>query len=392
MKPIIVMAPLGDNPPKAELYYGQNVLDTLKVLPDQSVQMCATSPPYWGLRDYGGEAPTWDDGWTGHLGHEPTPQLFVNHLVIIFREVRRVLRDDGVLWLNLGDSYATQSPVRIRGLIGAPSRKGLDIQSSPKPSQIGLKHKDLVGIPWMAAFALRADGWYLRSDIIWSKPSCMPEAVKDRPTKSHEYIFLLTKNARYFYDQEAIREPSSDVNQTGRNHRTVWNINPKGYPGAHFATWPPALVDLMVKAGSSEHGCCSACGAPWRRKIERETRKGTGVYDEVSTPSVVGSKIEGSAMRGNAGKNFPPLKRTMKGWEPTCDCDASVSPCTVLDPFSGSATTGMVALQLGRNYIGCDLQPDYLDLAIARLESREAPSGHDDESDLLWDLFPEPTP
>jgi len=418
VKPVIVEHPLGDDPPSARLYYGQNVLQTLADLPDASVQMAATSPPYWGLRDYGGEPAVWGGdpshdhewqehrqykdspvrsgsektgfhdaettktqrwttsgfcacgAWRGHLGLEPTPQMFVDNLVLIFREVRRVLRDDGALFLNLGDSYfgSSTSASKHKNL----GRDMVEDGRWPKDKSAGgsnpnhkntawpaakanpeaywhLKPKDLVGIPWMVAFALRADGWYLRSDIVWAKPSCMPSSVRDRPTKNHEYIFLLTKNARYFYDQDAIREPlagephapgnkerdgvlmqerwnqgistdpSADPdrvwgNPQGRNKRSVWSINPKPYRGAHFATWPEELVEVMVKAGSAE---------------------------------------------GH----------------------------TVLDPFSGSATTGAVALRLGRHYIGCDLQPDYLDLAEARLQGRKAPAKGDDEPDLIGDLF-----
>jgi DNA modification methylase len=530
MKQRIIQYGLGDDPTEGTLLYGQNVLDTLKDLPEGSVQMAATSPPYWGLRDYGGEPQVWGgdsecehqwgdpdrrnpvppakrqcsgcgrfgttdwatdsetttvcshckietehddvetrgiqigvkdtgntenwttrtsqipytggcglcDAWKGHLGLEPTPDLFVAHLVIIFREVRRVLRDDGVLWLNLGDSYNNRSvarPSSHQGGLGFDNDSISTSWSDHTKSGLtrgslttgGLKEKDMVGIPWMVAFALRADGWYLRSDIIWSKPSCMPSSVRDRPTKNHEYVFLLTKSPRYFYDHNAIREPlagerhapgnkgrkgvlmqerwnqgvstdpSADPdrvwgNAGGRSKRTVWTINPKPYKGAHFATWPEALVEPMVKAGSSAYGCCSECRAPYVRRVERTVPVDAGRSDESQymkgKDGIIGRAHDAHRLLGQAYQNqldANPLKTV--GWDATCECDADVVPCTVLDPFSGSATTGAVAMRLGRNYIGCDLQGDYIDLAEARLQGRKAPSKGEPESDLISDLF-----
>lgn len=265
---------------------------------DASVHCVVTSPPYWGLRDYGHE---------GQIGLEATPEEYVAAMVDVFRDVRRVLRDDGVLWLNLGDSYVTApqgpalGPSGLTGSIAphAEARLANAIRKRQGPPP-GMKPKDLAGIPWMVAFALRADGWWLRSDVIWAKPSPMPESVTDRPTKAHEYVFLLTKSASYFYDQDAIREPMTDVRTTkkgrsafrgqatlaprgadgmddaaryypegGRNARDVWEIAPKPYSGAHFAVMPEGLAERCILAGTSAHGCCEVCGAPWVRDVTR---------------------------------------------------------------------------------------------------------------------------
>lgn len=280
------------------LYHG-DVLEVLRQLEPGSVQTCVTSPPYWGLRDY---------GEPGQLGLEPTPGEHVARMVQVFREVRRVLRDDGTLWLNLGDSYA----VSACGLTDGAGD--------------GLKPKDLVGIPWRVAFALQENGWYLRADIVWAKPNPMPESVTDRPTKSHEYLFLLTKSPRYFYDADAIREPLKSTPEQylragksvrenhalgqvagrplgdrsfatvpdGRNARSVWNIATRSYAGAHFATFPPELPERCIKAGSA--------------------------------PGDV-----------------------------------------VLDPFSGSGTTAWIARHHGRRAVGIELNEEYLALSADRL-------------------------
>lgn len=282
--------------------------ELLAGMDEGSVQTCVTSPPYFGLRDYGVE---------GQLGLEATPDEFVEAMVEVFREVRRVLRDDGTLWLNLGDSYSGGAnsgttngpPVRIKNL---PIKRGE-----------GIKPKDLIGIPWMVAFALRADGWYLRSDIVWHKPNPMPESVTDRPTKAHEYLFLLSKQARYFYDHEAIREDDSgrpsgngfvrehrltylDDDGTargntdqwepgcGRNKRDVWSVTSQPFSGAHFATFPPKLIEPCILAGAPEGG-------------------------------------------------------------------------VVLDPFAGAGTTGLVALRHNRSFVGCELNPEYAELARDRI-------------------------
>ncbi len=340
-----------------------DVLDGLRSLPDESVHCCVTSPPYWGLRDYG--TGTWDEGDPdcGHkgvplasdksglagytsenvkvrtnavpfretcgkcgarrvdqqLGLEPTPDAYVARMVDVFREVRRVLRADGTCWLNLGDSYS-------HGGNGArdpekwPKQSRNDHRVQHAKAAGDTKPKDLIGIPWRTAFALQADGWWLRSEIIWAKRNCMPESATDRPTKSHEQVFLLTKNARYYFDQDAVREPHSPDGRKvttlpvgpnshenhagrdgherwpneGRNIRSVWTIATQPYPDAHFATFPEELPRRCIAAGSPAAG-------------------------------------------------------------------------TILDPFAGSGTTALVARKLGRRSIGIELNADYCALAAKRL-------------------------
>jgi len=220
-----------------------NNLDTLKTLDDQSINTVVTSPPYWGLRDYGVD---------NQLGLEKTPKEYVNNLVDVFREVKRALRDDGTVWLNLGDSYSsggrrTTTNQSLRG------DKNYGV-TRPAPSE-GIKPKDLIGIPWRVAFALQQDGWYLRQDIIWHKPNPMPESVRDRCTKAHEYIFLLSKNVKYYYDHEAIKEDCiTNNNYTKKNKRSVWTVTTKPFKGAHFATFPMDLIKPCILAGCPEGG------------------------------------------------------------------------------------------------------------------------------------------
>lgn len=298
--------------------------DTLRTLPDESVQTCVTSPPYFGLRDY---------GMADQIGLEQTPDAFVAELVSVFRAVRRVLRDDGTLWLNLGDSYAAMrdskaTPDTLRGNSdGTLVEKGLAANRNPANLRAaGLKHKDLIGVPWRVAFALQADGWYLRQDIIWHKPNPMPESVRDRCTKAHEYIFLLSKSPKYYFDSEAIAEDAnpdskaryespfggaknvalleSDQVHTRpigmreysgkRNRRSVWTITTKPFKGAHFATFPPDLIEPCIRAGSR-----------------------------------IGD--------------------------------------TVLDPFGGAGTTGLVAAREQRNAVLCELNPAYAEIAQRRV-------------------------
>lgn len=399
LEPLILSPGIGDDRPTASLYYGQDVRETLRALPESSVHTVCTSPPYWGLRDYGtGDA---------QIGLENSPDGFVEALVDVFREVARVLRPDGTLWLNLGDSYTSGGRIGHGTRVGykQQTNRGMDGTNDPvrPPQPPGLKPKDLVGIPWRVALALQADGWYLRSDIIWSKNSCMPESVTDRPTKAHEYVFLFAhpdSKGRYFYDAEAIRESANPANYRSnpsmrevppgqtrqgtldarrgdvlcdtRNKRSVWTVNSKPFPGAHFAVWPPDLVEPMILAGTSEHGVCSECGAPWKRVVEKQAtgrvrqRSGGGLGTEVRRETHGLEAVKGTFQEG--------VVYVTAGWEPTCSCEgASLIPATVLDPFSGSGTTGMVALNHGRNYIGIDLNPDYLDLAQARIEGRKVP-------------------
>jgi len=300
------------------------------VIPDKSVHCCVTSPPYFGLRDYGVE---------GQIGLEQTPEQYVSELVSVLREVRRVLRDDGTLWLNLGDSYAgswgnagghnrgkgTQRAITVGSVVkDQAERNGSFVPPGARGyKDAGIKPKDLIGIPWRVAFALQADGWYLRQDIIWHKPNPMPESVRDRCTKAHEYIFLLSKSERYYFDHEAMREDavkgaagttfnkgktaehhrgrSSDcerIDDGKRNRRGVWTVTTKPFKGAHFATYPPDLIKPCIEAG------CPVGG-------------------------------------------------------------------TVIDPFFGSGTTGLVARNLGRKCIGIELNPNYVAIAKARIAGAE---------------------
>lgn len=218
----------------------------LRELPDGYAQTCVTSPPYFGLRDYGVD---------GQIGLEHTPEAFVSELVGVFREVRRVLRDDGTLWLNLGDSYAGYHGNKKSSYEEAPSNKNGYFENQRKTlvNHKGIKNKDLIGIPWRVAFALQQDGWYLRQDIVWHKPNPTPESIQDRCTKAHEYIFLLSKSARYYFDADAIKEPTVDDKRT-RNKRSVWTVTTKPFKGAHFATFPPDLIEPCVLAGAPVGG------------------------------------------------------------------------------------------------------------------------------------------
>lgn len=373
--------------------YQGDALDVLRKLPDESVHCCITSPPYWGLRDYGVD---------GQIGLEPTPEEYVEKLVAVFREVRRVLRGDGTLWLNLGDRYAT-SGTRQGNRNSLGRKEGDPYRRFYRCRPIAIKEKDLVGIPWAVAFALRGDGWYLRSDIIWAKPNPMPESVTDRPTKAHEYVFLFAKEPRYYYDADAIREPFADdrmgdpgpyrktsaqerkannarqdlgfINNGGgwtrgqelggRNKRSVWTIATEPFPEAHFATFPTALVEPMILAGTSPKAC-PKCGASWRRVVERE-RPADAKPRRPDEPHNSGTGLE--PHRGYRG--VPVVKEL--GWEPTCTCpdnDGS-GRCVVLDPFVGSGTTLLVAQRLGRSGIGIELNPDYCAMASRRINREQ---------------------
>lgn len=213
----------------------------LAQMPDGHFDCIVTSPPYWGLRDY---------CVAGQIGAETTVDEYIADLVRLLREARRALSDDGTLWLNIGDSY-TSGGRTWRDADAKNKGRAMDYRA---PTPEGLKPKDLIGVPWKLAFALQADGWFLRTDIIWNKPNCQPESVKDRPTRSHEYLFLFSKSEKYYYDWQAIMEPASDPKQKSKNRRTVWNITTEPYPGSHFAVYPRALVRICIAAGSRENG------------------------------------------------------------------------------------------------------------------------------------------
>lgn len=225
---------------RCELFVG-DANQLLAKIPDEHFDCIVTSPPYWGLRDY---------GIAGQIGAEATVCDYIANLVSLFREARRTLVDDGTLWLNIGDSY-TSGGRTWRDADAKNKARAMDYRA---PTPEGLKPKDLIGVPWKLAFALQADGWYLRTDIIWNKPNCQPESVKDRPTRAHEYVFLFSKSEKYYYDYQAILEPAADPKQKSKNRRTVWSINTEPYPGSHFAVYPKALARLCVAAGSRENG------------------------------------------------------------------------------------------------------------------------------------------
>ena len=212
-----------------------DALHALRLLPSSSIQCVVTSPPYWGLRDYGID---------GQIGLEGTLPQFINHLVTIFNEIKRVLRDDGILWVNIGDGYTSGN----RGYRATDKKNPARAMANRPDTPEGMKPKDLQGIPWRLAFALQDDGWYLRSDIVWNKPNAMPESVKDRPTRAHEYLFMLTKSERYFYDYEAVKEPG--LNGKTRNRRSVWDVNTQPFADAHFATFPSKLIEPCILAST----------------------------------------------------------------------------------------------------------------------------------------------
>ena len=486
-----------------------NALERLREMPDESVHCVVTSPPYYGLRDYGLSGQVWGGepycehewsqeryqrrandskpgakqstnngsvgrekpidhsfctrcgAWFGTLGLEPTLDLYVQHIVEVFREVWRVLRKDGVVFLNLGDAY-WGSWGNYGGQGGANGQRNKETERFDRPayadngrrppqsySNSSLKPKDLMGIPWRVAFALQADGWWLRSDCIWAKPNPMPESVRDRPTRAHEYVFLLTKSAKYFYDSDAIREPYSPdgrsvttvtgkagslqhrdgerwPNPGGANKRTVWSIATQGFPGAHFATFPEKLVEPCILAGTSERGVCGVTGDPWERVTERtdaphdgktETQYETGSaanrlalarqaarergeeyvqrvtttgwqptcgapwercversteYDHVTTDPGKSKDGPYASQTGNGSgthdiRHGVYSRSETTGWQPTCDHDSEPVPATVLDPFCGSGTTGVVALRHGRSFVGIELNPEYVEMARQRI-------------------------
>lgn len=298
-----------------------NVLDGLRSLPDQSVQTCVTSPPYYQLRDYG-----FDD----QIGQEADPYLYVDHLVEVFEEVRRALRDDGTLWLNLGDSFAGSGKGAGRdGTIQGQAKAWEDdaVQATGAWPELGIKKKDVIGIPWLVAFALRSAGWYLRSDIIWHKPNPMPESVRDRPTRCHEYIFLMSKSAKYYYDYKGVRQPLREPTAKG------------------------------IKFGGIKYGSESSIGSHKNSKLDYDASKleGANLRDVWSVPT-----------HSYSGAHFATFPTRLI--EP-CIVAGAPASSVVLDPFCGSGTTGVVALRHGRSFVGVEANADYVQMARNRLRS-----------------------
>jgi DNA modification methylase len=411
-----------------------------KQLPDNSIHCIVTSPPYWNLRDYG--TGTWEggdadcdhrinsnntesittststlggsqrnvhDALTGYgttcgkcgakridqqIGLEDSVDAYVDELVGLFRELRRALHPSGTLWLNLAASWAG---------------------SDGGGKVAGYKRKDMIPTPWLVAMALQQDGYYLRQDIIWHKKAPMPASVKDRPTPAHEYLFLLSKNEFYFYDQEAIREPhkrewgkenrpvggrkhrvahdnpmarngsgqydrdwdkgdySAEQNPAGANRRSVWTLGPESYKGSHFAVMPTKLVSPCILAGTSAYGVCPQCNAPWERVVEH-TKGDTEAHERPKQTAGMQSKTSTLSLSGNGSKEWAErgAKRQTIGWRPTCQCKAGDPvPATVLDPFLGSGTVASVAISLGRNWLGFELNPAYVDLCRRRIEKTQ---------------------
>jgi DNA modification methylase len=445
-------------------------LDFLKNdLPDESVQMVVTSPPYWGLRKYSGEQELiwgglegckhewvdnsyvrnnprepesvrrmWPRGnkgsvgrdepidnafcslcgaWKGAYGLEPTPEMYVEHTIEILREVRRVLRKDGVVFWNIGDSYASgkgtcYNPGGNTSSFNVRTKEAnvhpLDRGNKSTLAESGLKPKDLVMIPFRVALEAQRDGWYVRSDIIWSKNNPMPESVTDRPTNSHEHILMLTKSARYYWDADAVREPHMDVSlkrwgnggedtpftkfdkehpqtavdnlrnasnplsEGGRNIRSVWEFSTQPYPKAHFAVFPEKLPELCIKAATPEVGCCSECGAPWERILSKGFTSHDGESNTAYTNEEGHNANQLAKLRQAArasGGEYQNTKETL-GWQPTCKCNAEKVPSVCLDPFSGAGTTAWVAKKLNRKAIGFDISEEYCEFAVERIRQQ----------------------
>lgn len=364
------------------------------------------------------------------LGREKTVDEFIEKMVGVFREVRRVLRNDGTLWLNMGDCYNSNSTGGKRQT-GFPNNRERNRSAICRSTKCpGLKPKDLVGQAWMLAFALRADGWFLRQDIIWHKPNPMPESVTDRCTKAHEYIFLLTKSPRYFCDMDAIREKTGNeatqeeyeaadsrrhfhehdkergmmqtnpahkalTNPLGRNCRSVWTIPTQACPEAHFATFPEALPTRCIRAGTSEKGCCPECGKPWRRIIESErvrTRPGKdtkikvpggwevdpGAHGAIHRTGRTEATYRDAAEIGNRDPGRHVTEKRTVGWEASCYCQKNAEggpvPCRVLDPFHGAGTTTIAGCKLGRDCTGIELNGEYVTISIDRIEKALRPN------------------
>lgn len=380
-----------------------DAIEWLRTLPSDSAHLCVTSPPYWRMRDY---------QVAGQYGLEPTIEAYLARQVAVFREVRRVLRPDAAMWLNIGDRYSSGGRGGRAGDLApraAHYSRNAGISGTWQPPPAGFKDKELLGLPWRLALALQADGWWLRSDTIWHKPNAKPESAKDRPGLAHEYVFLLAKSESYYYDWWAVREKASDsernrrarqststvrhyklkradrsfapaarpIGESGafrssiarqkiaatgmRGLRSVWSIATKGFRGEHFATYPVDLAMRCIISGTSEQGCCAWCGAPYVRQFTR-------------TPAacIADSALKAEGIHRIRTKDYEPPR--FVGWEKSCACsmDYGATPCTVLDPYTGAGTTALAAAQLGRSFIGAELNPQYAAAARLRISSNSA--------------------
>jgi len=373
-----------------------DALTTLKTLPDNAVQCCITSPPYYLLRSY---LPDDHPDKTLEIGLEETPQAYVARLVAVFHEVRRVLRPDGSLWLNLGDTFANDT--KFGGHPGGKHQADLHAMIRPRHST-RLPAKSLMGIPWRVAFALQDDGWILRSDVIWAKANPLPEPVTDRPSRAHEYLFLFVKQPHYYYDADAIREPLAPRTHTtygsrhrpqgndalgkvksdnwgrtiatrqpkrtpdgaiaGANKKSVWLLASEPFSGAHYAVMPTRLVEPCVLAGSSP-SACEVCGAPWQRVTKRDLM--------VRRPGPKAGSYGSRTTDGISGTMLTPARYATLGWQSTCTCPdmTGTGQCVILDPFCGVGTVALIAARHGRSYLGIELNAVYLALAHQRLST-----------------------
>ena len=436
--PAVDTAALG----RTTIYVG-DCRETLRRLPAESVHCVITSPPYYGLRDYGtgqweGGSPDCDHktrrpatavngstlsggkATTGHqqegyrdvcarcgavrvdrqIGLEASLDEYLDTMLDVFREVWRVLRDDGTLWLNIGDSYSGsgKGPTGKHGVGQHERRQGFDTDRHPAV----IPAKNLMMIPARLALGLQADGWTLRSDIAWCKAAPMPESVTDRPTSAWEHIFLFAKQGRYFYDAEAVREPGSGVSGggwsrsyaeaqpahgdgdmgTGRNLWNYWRdlddawlLGPEPFPESHFAVFPTEIPRRAILAGTSARGCCPRCGAPWQRVVERITvrerlaQNGTGLLKNGKNEAIQATGVRNHSLSVSHGQADTPTVTTT-GWQPACHCNAGEPiPATVLDPFGGAGTTALVANRNGRHAILCELSPTYAGMAARRIRA-----------------------
>lgn len=350
-----------------------DVLQVLKTLPDQHVHTVVTSPPYWGLRNYGVE---------GQLGLEKTPEEYVAKMVEVFREVRRVLRNDGTFWLNLGDSY--NANYRGGGVANATDKQAsnagtVDFMATKQNKVPGLKPKDLVGIPWRVAFALQADGWYLRQDIIWAKPNPMPESVRDRCTKSHEYIFMFSKSPKYYYDQAAISEPLASTSIARLSQKTLENqVGSDRVPGKTNGNMKAVMKqDGHGRRHEGFNARYFGSDKPYTGKATKDFSEG-GAQDASATKArIVARILSGELTKRNKRSVWTVTTKPFKGAHFATFPKDLIEPCIlagcpvggmVLDPFIGSGTTGVVAQKHGRNCIGIELNPTYIELAHKRIK------------------------